>query len=581
MSQVLLAFVLTILIVTVSGCDKRKSGEFTLHILETGDVHGCWFDSVYVSNRTQASLFAVKAVADSVKAAVGEENVLMIDAGDCLQGNNAAYYFNYVDTLSPHLYPRLVKYAGYDVVTVGNHDIETGHAVYDRVFRELKEAGIPWLGGNAIRLDNGKSYFPEYAVVKKAGLKVLVLGYTNANIKGWLDESLWSGMTFESLLPFVQNGVDKVVRKIKPDVVVVSVHSGTGDGDGTVLESQAMDLYKSLRGVDVVIGSHDHRPITAANDSICMINSGAHCTNVAHAVVTIEKKRGRTVSKNLETSLIRVDKKKVDTDFRAAFQTEYEKVKEFSTREIGVLTMDLCTRDAYKGPCPYMNLIHKVQLEASGADISFAAPLTYNGIIRAGTLIYNDMFKVYPFENQLYVVNLTGEQIVNYLEYSYDKWIRTYDGEHVLRIENAPDPRTGAKSWSFVSRTYNFDSAAGLVYTVNVTLSKGQRVNVISLADGSPFDTMATYSVAMTSYRASGGGNLIIDGAGIPKEEIDSHIVGKLAEIRDYVTEYVGNHPTIDAVLLGDMVDIGYWTFVPQLVFEKAARKDMDLVFKK
>ncbi|MBQ5416216.1 MAG: bifunctional metallophosphatase/5'-nucleotidase, partial [Bacteroidales bacterium] len=182
----------------LASCSGVKDGQHVLHILSTNDVHGAWFDSTYVGGGTQRSLFAVNYYVDSVRNAAGAENVILLDAGDCLQGDNASYYYNYVDTDTPHLFPRLVSYMGYDAITVGNHDIEAGHPVYDRVAADLAKAGIPFLGGNAIRTDNGEPYFPLYKTFERAGLKVLVLGYTNANNKAWMNENLWSGMTFES-----------------------------------------------------------------------------------------------------------------------------------------------------------------------------------------------------------------------------------------------------------------------------------------------------------------------------------------------------------------------------------------------
>ena len=153
-----------------------KDGEYTLTVLSTNDVHGTWFDSTYVDSRTRPSLLAINHYVDSVRTADGAENVLLIDAGDCLQGDNAAYYFNYIDTITPHLFPRLVSYMKYDAVAVGNHDIETGHPVYDRVAADLKKNGIDFLAANAVRNDNGKPYFKPYKVVKRAGLKVAILG---------------------------------------------------------------------------------------------------------------------------------------------------------------------------------------------------------------------------------------------------------------------------------------------------------------------------------------------------------------------------------------------------------------------
>ena len=92
----------------------------------------------------------------------------------------------------------------YDAVAMGNHDIETGHKVYDRVAADLQRAGAPFLAGNAIRNDNGEPYFPLYKMVEKAGLRIAVIGYNNANIKAWLSEELWSGMHFVSIAQLIQ-----------------------------------------------------------------------------------------------------------------------------------------------------------------------------------------------------------------------------------------------------------------------------------------------------------------------------------------------------------------------------------------
>ena len=128
----------------MTGCHSGpRDGDYVIQLLTTNDVHGTYFDSTYVGDGVRPSLCAVKTVVDSVRAVAGADNVVFVDAGDILQGDNAAYYFNYVDTLSPHIYPRIASYMGYDAVTVGNHDIETGHRVYDRVARELESHGIP------------------------------------------------------------------------------------------------------------------------------------------------------------------------------------------------------------------------------------------------------------------------------------------------------------------------------------------------------------------------------------------------------------------------------------------------------
>ena len=289
---------------------------------------------------------------------------------------------------------------------------------------------------------------------------------------------------------------------------------------------------------------------------------------------------GKVISKTLDADLLPVDRKNVDKEMQETFRPEFEAVKAFTLKEVGELKTDLRTRDAYRGMSDYVNLIHTLSLGCTPAQISFAAPLTFNGFVKAGTLVYNDLFTIYPFENQLFVVKMTGAEIKDYLENSYDKWINTIDSadDRLLKIINEPDARTGQKRWSFINRSYNFDSAAGLVYDVDVTKPMGARVIIKSLADGTAFDQETEYNVAMTSYRASGGGGLMRE-TGIDTDRIDERVVEYYPEIRDILYDYLVEHGDIDPAKIGDRTVIGEWRFVPEKLADKAMDNDMLLLF--
>ena len=585
---------LFILMSAVLSCGP-KDGTYSFSICTTNDVHGRYFDSLYVGHATSGSLLAVSRTVDSLRQADGAQNLILIDVGDCVQGDNASYYFNYVDTLSTHLYARMVNYMGYDAVVVGNHDIEAGHPVYDRLRKELS---CPLLAANAVSTSTGKPYFQDYAIITRHGLRIAIIGFTNPNIKNWLSPDLWSGMEFKSLIPYAQEYVDKVRKKENPDIVILAAHVGTGpglpdeqsDAAGSAnaavsyanIESQGKALFQTLKGVDFVLCAHDHSPAVIQSDSVCLINSGSHCRYVGFGRLDVTVKDGKVVEKKHSASLIPVRKDYVDTAMRTAFHADYEAVKAFTVKPVGQLEMPLVTRDSYKGMCPYTDLIHTVSLGCEPAQISFAAPLTYDGVIEPGTLVYNDLFKIYPFENQLFVVKMTGEEILDYLEYSYGTWINTVSGrrgEHLLKIENRPDSRTGSRRWSFTGRAYNFDSAAGLVYEVDVRQPQGHRVHIRSLASGEPFCPDSTYNVAMTSYRASGGGGIMRDGAGIDTDRIDERVVARYPEIRDLIYDAILESGTLSEGNVSDRSLIGSWSFIPVDLAGPMLENDMKLLF--
>lgn len=562
-------YILILAALAVLSACTTKDGEYSLHILATNDVHGAWFASSYVDGSPRTSLMGVKCHVDSIRAAFGKRNTLLLDSGDCLQGDNATFYFNYVDTLGRHLYPRLAAYMGYDAVTVGNHDIEVGPAIYDRMKKELGSYGIPFLAGNAFRSD-GSAYFPEYKVFRRSGLKVLVLGYTNPNIPAWLDKSLWPEIDFASLLPLVQERVDVIKAREKPDVTIVSVHSGAGRGDGSMYENQGLDLFGSLQGVDVLLCSHDHLPLLRQNGGCLLMDTGSRAAHLGHATVKLTFEKGRLVSRELEGELLDIDPRKADLQMQEAFEADFEKVRAFTMQPIGRISEDMPTRDAFSGQSFYMDIIHKVQLEASGADISFSAPLSFDRTLKAGELIYNDLFTLYPYENSLNVLELTGKEIRNYLEYSYFLWLSDEPG-HVLRISEKSSERYGTSRWSFVYPSFNFDSAAGIDYTVDVTKPYGKRITVTS-----PFDENATYTVAMTSYRAAGGGDLLLKGAGLSREECESRLVARYPEIREMVYKFILEQGTITPESVSGT---GSWSFVPASG-RKAVSRDVSLLFE-
>ena len=529
-----LGFGIGCLISLISPKKSLADGTYAVTVCTTTDVHGAYFDSSYVDN--QAAKTSLANVASYLKKLrVSGVDPVLIDVGDNLQGDNAAYYFNYVATDEAHIYPRIAAYLGYDAVVVGNHDIETGHDVYDRMRKELT---VPYLAANAAsdRDENGvadmdenpdnklvtDSYFLPYCVVERDGVKVAIIGMTNGNMKSWLSSSIWHGIDFQVIHEIAQELVDEVIEEEKPHVVVLAVHSGTGSGEPE-RENEAQYLASSLTGVDLVLCGHDHRPVAREIDNpagpVVLLNAGTKAVVVGQADFTLTVKNGKVVDKVVDYKLVPMDKEPVDPDYVAKFKDDYNAVKEFASRPIGRLADDIFLADALDGPSSYVNLVQTVQLAASGADISIAAPLSNSGVVPKGVIEFQDLVSIYRFENLLYVVELTGQQVKDYLEYSYDNWIN----------------RTGP--------SYNWDSADGIIYEVSKSAPKGERVRILSMRDGSPFDPAKVYKVAMTSYRASGGGDLLRFGAGVDPDTLT--VVERCKDIRSLIGDYIAEHGEI------------------------------------
>ena len=567
----------------LASCSVRN-GVYIVEVCATNDLHGRYFDSLYVENNTHPySLANVSEYIKQLREANGKEGVLLVDVGDAVQGDNAAFYSNFIDTADhtkKHLFTRVTEYIGYDALVVGNHDIEAGHSVYDRIYNETT---IPYLAANAIDVKTGKPYFKPYAIYNKNGLKIAVIGMTNPNIKKWLGEELWYGMDFIEIEDQAQQIINSLQKKEKPDVIILAVHAGIGGGKETDVENPARYLAYKLNGVDIVLAAHDHQiacekvaSMHAGRDSVLVLDGSNRAKFLSNATVELEYKDGKLVSKDISGRLVPMENVPVDTAYTKAFREDFLVTKAFTNQEIGTLEKEIKTSDAFFGMSEYMNFIHKIQLTASGASVSLAAPLTFNGTVNAGTLKYNDLFTLYPFENQLYVVNLTGEQIKKHLEYSYDMWINTMNSpaDHILKIRY--DNRRGR--YSFTSASYNFDSGAGLNYTVDVTKPYGERISILSFANGSVFEMEKTYKVAMSSYRANGGGDILTKGVGLSKDSLESIIVEKQKDIRSLIYDYYTNNAGSGDKAVGAENTIGEWKFIPEKMVTKALERDSKLL---
>jgi 2',3'-cyclic-nucleotide 2'-phosphodiesterase/3'-nucleotidase len=127
----------------------------------------------------------------------------------------------------------------------------------------------------------------------------------------------------------------------------------------------------------------------------------------------------------------------------------------------------------------------------------------------------------------------------------------------------------------FLNYTFNFDSAAGIDYEVDVTKPNGQKVRILRMTNGQPFDEQRVYKVVMNSYRGNGGGELLTRGAGIPKDSISSRVVySSPLDLRHYLMEEIERQKVVSPQPAHN------WRFVPESWTKEAAERDRKLLFR-
>ena len=202
-----------LLIVAVSAQDKIVK----LKIVETSDIHGNYYPYDFIlRHEAGGSLARIHAFVQKERE-VYKDNLLLLDNGDILQGQPCAYYYNYIDTVSPHLAAEVLNYMQYNTGNMGNHDVETGRAVFDRWADDCK---FPILGANIIDTATGKTHFKPYEVLERDGVKIVVLGMITPAIPVWLSENLWKGLRFDDMEETARKWMKIIREKEKPDLVI-------------------------------------------------------------------------------------------------------------------------------------------------------------------------------------------------------------------------------------------------------------------------------------------------------------------------------------------------------------------------
>jgi 2',3'-cyclic-nucleotide 2'-phosphodiesterase / 3'-nucleotidase len=573
-------FILILMLITVFPSCSGKIG-IKINILETTDVHGVIFPFDFVENKPiSSSLASLSTLINELR--LMDENILLLDNGDILQGQPAVYYYNFVDTISPHICSSVMNYLQYDAATTGNHDLEAGHDVYDRL---IKEYNFPVLAANAVSISTGEPYFKPYVIIKKAGLKIAVFGLITPGVPNMLPPELYSGIEFRGMVETAKKWMPEI-RKEKPDIIIGLFHAGWddtyggSDPDDPMNENGSRAVAYNVPGFDIVFTGHDHndfnsKMINIQGDSVLVLNAGSRAEKVAIAELIISKNKVNGVrQRSITGKLVNLSEFDSDIQYLEKFKSQYDTVLNYINRVIGESRSTISSRESYFGPSAFIDMIHSMQLKITGADVSFAAPLSFDVEIKKGPVRVNDMFKLYRFENMLYTMNLTGKEIDGYLEYSYGGWLNTMKTPDDLLLMGSIRKSGNSEMLWLKNQPYNFDSAAGIIYTVDVRKPEGERINIFSLVNGKPFYADSMYTVALNSYRGNGGGGHLAEGAGLSREEMSSRLISSTKrDLRYYIIETIENEKIIDPAPSNN------WKIIPEDWVARARKKEYPLLF--
>ncbi len=558
-----------------------------LKVIETSDVHGHFFPYDFMEKKPlKGTLSRASTYINRQRQAYGDR-LLLIDNGDILQGQPCVYWSNYVMPEDENLAAQVINYMKYDAETVGNHDVEPGHKVYDKWIREVR---CPLLGANIVKEEckNGEASpqsiytgLKPYSVHYREGVKIVVLGMLTPAIPNWLNKSVWKGIEFEEMTSCARKWVKYIKETERPDLIFGLFHSGLNGGitTGEYEENATESVAREVPGFDIIFFGHDHQVhnewITCRDGNrVLCIDPSCYVNNVAEAEIELTYANGRLTRKDIKGQIVSVRDEEIDQQMVSHFQPTIDRIKTYVNRRIGRFENAIYTREGFFGNSAFTDLIHNLQMQISKADISLNAPLSFNTVINAGDVTQGDMFKLYRFENLLFVLRMTGEEIRKHLEYSYDMWTNTMKtaDDHALRLND--DSKEDQQRTGFQYYTFNFDSACGIDYEVDLTKPDGQKVRILRMTNGQPFDEKRWYRVVMNSYRANGGGELLTRGAGIPKDSLEGRVLFHSdLDQRYYLTQEIERMGTVNPQPNHN------WRFVPEAWARPALKRDSLLLF--
>jgi 2',3'-cyclic-nucleotide 2'-phosphodiesterase (5'-nucleotidase family) len=516
---------LTLLLVAAASSSAERA---TLTVLFTSDIHAhvLPFDDV-----RQRPLRGSEAQAATLIERLRRENprTVVLDGGDAIEGTPLGYYAIAAGGAAgedPTI--AAMNLVGYDAAVLGNHEFNFG---LDVLRRSLEQSKFPWLAANLTGAKEARLPVGDEVVVVRGGVRVGVLGLTNPNVPHWDPGSHWRGLTFADPVAVARARLGELRRRV--DVVIVVVHSGferdlaTGRDNGTDEENYAWRLAQ-LPGIDLLLTGHTHQDIPPrALGATVVAQPGRWADLVTRVDLELARSghRWRVVGWHGEN--LKTGGEAPDPRVEAAVAGEEERVRAELARPLGRLTTPLQVVGLPTGDDAGVDLIHAVQLEASGAQLSLAAPLGGASIgFPAGVVTPRLAFALYPYPNTLVVVRLTGTQLKDVLEHAERGWVSvdcSAQGPRLLRDPDLP--------------TYSYDDLEGATYFVDPAAPAGARVHGLRVG-GKLVRDDDVFTVVINSYRAAGGGGYPHLATAPRVREIDRPMV-------DLLVEYFARHPVL------------------------------------
>ncbi len=519
---------------------------YSFAVLSTTDMHGrSTANDVSTQKEDMNSMLRVATAVAKERAEYGKENTILIDNGDTIQGTLVAQYAitQNADKENPMI--TAMKYIGYDVWGMGNHEFNFTPEQRDAQTNLADKAGIAVLSANLTLIKDGtnfrgepaaagSSYYDPYIIkTLDAGsgrtVRVAIIGIGNAANATWDLATNYPNLQFSNLdnpNGELENEINKWTKKITDedlaDIIVVAAHTGRGGNDGYDLESQAYTGVTKSHGVDLLIYGHDHRANietvkNADGKEIYIVNGGG--TTLTKNVFTVSfDEKGKVSDFTVTADSVKLSGEEDDKTLAETLQPWYDDTYAWASAPLGKFdngwnavsseAEGKTNNDMVLSQTQLTSFIHKAQIWASwqsyeekgieGAVVSIASPVF--GTASGGVLSFVpsdgssvstlELSKLYRYSNNLLcAVDMTPQQLYN--------WMSAVADMYAIK-DGKPAVAEGVS-------IFGLDTFYGVDYTFDLTKPAGERVVSASINGVDLLKMEGKIRVTLNSYRLSGG----------------------------------------------------------------------------
>lgn len=553
------------------GQTARAQGgaRYEVTVAATTDVHGRVRGWDYYANAADParSLAAAATIVDSLRNA-HPGRVVLVDAGDLLQGNPLTFVAAKVSPTPVHPVIAAMNVMDYDAAVIGNHEFNYGVPFLKRA---IGQASFPFLAAN-VRDARGVAFVAPWTMVtrtmpKGGVVRIAIVGATTPGAMVWDKDNLRAAqLTVTDIVPAVRSAVAESKRR-GADVVVVLLHSGLGeaatyDTVATQLPSENVSARIPLEvdGVDLVVFGHSHRELVDSTvRGTLLMQPRNWAASVAVASLTMERtggigrgrwrvveKRGRSVPIAGHAEAPRV---------LAATTNSHKAAVDWANAPVGRTAVAWRADSARVSDLPINDLVTEVMRRATGAQLAAGSAFSLDASLDTGAITLAMLSKLYPYENTLRVLRIDGAQLRAYLEHS-SKYYRSLDA-------NGAVPADGIVDASIPG--FNFDMITGVEYVVDVRRPIGSRISSLTY-QGRAVAPNDTFTLALNNYRAGGGGGYAMLAGSPVRQTID-------VDIRQMIIDEVRRVTAAGELLAPEKYGVRNWSLEPAVARAAAMRE--------